>query len=409
MINPRMLKISDPMIWIIPIVLILIGLLVIGSATYNAEQKAGRDPFSYVKRQAASFMIGLAGMVYFAFVDYKRLRNWAPFLYLFMLAMLTFVLFMGRTTLGAQRWIMLGPFSFQPSEIAKLLLIICLAAYFNSRKEKIGMFRALAIAGIPFILIFKQPDLGTGLVLIAISLGMLIWGKASPVLLAMIFTPLMSIYFRQNLYLWVLYIIILWGMLYFSRVKMFDLLLIMGINIGVGIALPILWGLLKPYQQMRVLSFLNPSADPHGIGYHTLQSKIAVGAGGLFGKGFMHGSQTQLQFVPIQRSDFIFSAIAEEFGFVGSFFVVSVFTFLLWRIFKAAEYAYDYFGSMLVAGIGVMLLFHFFVSLGMNIGVLPVVGIPLPFVSFGGTSLIVNLISIGIIESVIMRRQKLIF
>lgn len=409
MINPRMFKISDFMVWIIPIVLVLIGLLLITSTTYNAELKSERDPFSYVKRQAVSFSIGIVLMVYFAFVDYKRLRNFAPLLYVLMLAVLTLVLFMGRASLGAQRWIMLGPFSFQPSEIAKLLLIISLAAYFSSRKEKIGMFRALIIAGIPFLLIFKQPDLGTGLVLIAISLGMLIWGKASPILLTMIFSPLASVYFRQNLYLWIAYILILWAVLYFSRVKITDMLLILGINIGVGIALPILWGLFKPYQQMRVLSFLNPSMDPHGIGYHTLQSKIAVGAGGLFGKGFMSGTQTQLQFVPIQNSDFIFSAIAEEFGFIGSFSILSLFSILLWRIFKIAEGAYDYFGSMLVAGIGVMILFHFCVSIGMNLGVLPVVGIPLPFISFGGTSLIVNLVAIGIIQSVAMRRQKLIF
>jgi len=188
-----------------------------------------------------------------------------------------------------------------------------------------------------------------------------------------------------------------------------DMFFILGINIGVGVALPILWGLLKPYQQMRILSFLNPTADPHGIGYHTLQSKIAVGAGGLFGSGFMQGTQTQLQFVPIQNSDFIFSAIAEEFGFIGSTTVVALFTILLWRIFSIAENAYDYFGSMLVAGIGVMMFFHFIVSVGMNIGVLPVVGIPLPFVSFGGTSLVENLVAIGIIQSVAMRRQKLIF
>ncbi|NQU17392.1 MAG: rod shape-determining protein RodA [Candidatus Saganbacteria bacterium] len=409
MINPRMFKISDSLIWIIPIVLVLIGLLLITSTTYNAELKGDRDPFSYVKRQAVSCIIGLAGMVYFAFVDYKKLRSIAPFLYILMLIMLVLVLFMGRATAGAQRWLMLGPLSFQPSEVAKLLLIISLAAYFNSRKDKIGMFRALVIAGIPFLLIFKQPDLGTGLVLIAISLGMLIWGKASPVLLTMIFSPLASIYFSQNLYLWITYIILLWGVLYFSRVKLMDMFFILGINIGVGVALPILWGLLKPYQQMRILSFLNPTADPHGIGYHTLQSKIAVGAGGLFGSGFMQGTQTQLQFVPIQNSDFIFSAIAEEFGFIGSTTVVALFTILLWRIFSIAENAYDYFGSMLVAGIGVMMFFHFIVSVGMNIGVLPVVGIPLPFVSFGGTSLVENLVAIGIIQSVAMRRQKLIF
>src|SRR3989339_112070 len=409
MINPRMLHISDPMIWIITALLVFIGIFMIISTTYNAELKAERDPFSFAKRQFGSLFLGLALMSFFAFIDYGNLKKFAPLFYLFMLMILVLVLFGGRAASGAQRWIMLGPLSFQPSEISKLLLIVSLAAFFNSRGEKTNIWETLLVVAIPFLLIFRQPDLGTGLVMIAIAVGMLIWGKSSPVLLTMIFSPLASIYFRQNLYLWIAYILVLWGALYFSRVKLFDLFLIMTINIGVGIALPILWGLFKPYQQMRVLSFLNPGIDPHGIGYHTLQSKIAIGSGGFFGKGFMHGTQTQLQFVPIQNSDFIFSAIGEELGFWGSTLVVSLFATLIWRIFKIAESAYDYWGSMLAAGIGVMFLFNFIVSVGMNLGVLPVVGIPLPFVSFGGTSLVVNLAAIGIIQSIAMRRQKLVF
>jgi rod shape determining protein RodA len=404
-----MLKLSDILLWIIPLLLVSTGLLMILSTTFNSAVRADTDPFLYVKKQSVSAVIGIICMFGFSLLNYKNLKQIAPALYVFMLVLLSVVLFVGKATLGAQRWIMLGPLSFQPSEFAKILLIISLAAFYSNNKENINIFKTMAIVVVPFLLIFKQPDLGTSLVFIAISLGMLIWGKASSSLIILIFSPILTIIFRQNLVHWIIYLLVLWGVLYFSRIKYNELLLIMGINIAIGIAAPILWGLLKPYQQMRLLSFINPAADPKGMGYHTMQSKIAIGAGGLVGKGFMQGTQTQLQFVPIQNSDFIFSAIAEEFGFLGSIFIIMAFIMLIWRIFKVAENANDFFGSMLAAGCGAMIFFHFFVSIGMNLGVLPVVGIPLPFVSFGGSSLIVNMILIGIVQGIAMRRQKLIF
>lgn len=409
MINFRMLKVSDHVIWWTMFFLVIAGFAMIFSATFKASLLPNYDVLSYVKRQFSAFIIGLIGLSIFAYLDYRHLKKIAWPLYAIVLFLLVFVLFKGSTVSGAQRWIDLGLFSFQPSEITKLVVILALAAYFDKMKEKASIIMSLLIAGLPFILIFKQPDLGTALVILAIVLGMLVWNKTSPIMLAMVSTPVLSLILRPNLYLWIAYIIILWGLLYFSRVNTFDLCIIMGISIGVGIAFPIIWGMLKEYQRVRIISFINPGIDPQGAGYHTLQSIIAVGAGGFFGRGFLHGTQTQLHFIPEQHSDFIYSAVAEEFGFIGAMLVIIALVAMIRKMFLIADDAPDYFGSILTAGVAVMLMFHTLVSVGMVLGVMPVVGIPLPFVSFGGTSLIVNMILIGIVQSVTMRRQKLIF
>jgi len=409
MINFRMLKVSDKYVWTAVLALITISFVMIFSTTFLTEMKAGRDALYYLKRQAGALFLGLIFMGWAAYMDYRYLKLMAPFLYLLMLAFLLLGQFFGVTVFGAQRWLTFGVFQFQPSEIAKLILIIALASYFDINKEKSSIFPPLILAGIPFLLIFKQPDLGTALVILAITLGMLIWGKTSPILLTMVFTPFLSLFFSQNLYLWIAYLVVLWGLLYFSRVKFLDLVLILGLNLLVGLAAPLVFGLLKGYQRKRLLAFLNPGLDPYGVGYHSLQSMIAIGAGGILGKGFMHGTQTQLQFIPIQHSDFIFSAIGEEFGLWGSLLTLSLLLFMIWRIFLVAEEARDFFGGALAAGIATLIGFHVFVNIGMTLGLLPVVGIPLPFVSYGGTSLFINLTCIGILQSIAMRRQKLIF
>jgi len=409
MINFRMLRVSDKSLFISVFILLLIGFVMIGSSTYFSELKAGRDALLYVKKQMGMALIGLIFMGFASYFDYKHLKVLAPWLYPIMLILLAAGHLFGVTALGAQRWLSFGFISFQPSEIAKLVMIIVLASYFDFNKERSSMIPPLLLMLIPFVLVFKQPDLGTALVIAVLAFGMLMWNKNSPVLLAMIVTPLLSIALCQNLYLWLVYLVGLWALLYFSRVKLFDIIIIIGLNVIAGIAFPIIWGMFKDYQKMRLLTFLNPGLDPHGMGYHTLQSKIAIGAGGIFGAGLFHGTQTQLQFIPIQHSDFIFSAIGEEFGFIGSLVVLGLFLNIIWRAVVLADESRDYFGSMLAAGIAVFIGFHTFVNIGMTLGLLPVVGIPLPFVSYGGTSLVINMTAIGILQSIAMRRQKLIF
>jgi len=412
MINFRMLKVSDLALWISAAVLIVLGLLAIFSSTFALQTKFGGDPFFFVKRQLISLLVGGVGLLIFLYVDYKHLKKAAPYLYALMTVLLLFILFLGSSSLGAQRWLQLGPFSFQPSEISKIFIIICLAVFFSTRKklEKFkDILELLAMVGIPFLLIFKQPDLGTALVYIVILLGILLVSGASNRLLVILTTPFLSIIFRPFFFIWIIYLLLVALALFLSNAGFWDWVLVLGTNIAVGIAVPFIWGMLKAYQKSRIMTFLNPAADPYGAGYHSLQSKIAIGSGGFFGKGFLHGSQTQLQFIPEQHSDFIFSAIGEEFGLLGAIAVLGMFALFVWRAMVIAKDCPDIFGSLLASGIATMTCFHVVANIGMTVGLLPVVGMPLPFVSFGGSSLLMNMIALGILQSIAMRRSKLIF
>ncbi|MFH1390003.1 MAG: rod shape-determining protein RodA [Candidatus Margulisiibacteriota bacterium] len=412
MINFRMLRLSDLLIWGAVTFLIVIGLLAIFSTTYRLQIRIDGDPFIFVKRQFFSLIIGFIMMWVFAYVDYEHLKKWSPFVYLGSILLLFLILFTGSSAMGAQRWLQIGFFSFQPSEFSKLAIILILAYYLSIHRDLNtwqGLTSVALIVLVPIMLIFKQPDLGTAIVFFAILLGMLVEGEVSPWTLAFLLTPLLSLLTRPVFPLWIVYLLLVYLGLFLSRANFWQWLVIFGSNVLVGVMLPFMWGVLKPYQQSRIISFLNPAADPLGAGYHTLQSCIAIGGGGLLGKGFLHGSQTQLQFIPEQHSDFIFSSIGEEFGFIGAFFLLIAYALLVWRAVVIALEARDLFGRMTAMGIAIMFAFHFFANIGMVIGLLPVVGIPLPFVSFGGSSLIVNLICVGILQSIAMRRQKLIF
>lgn len=412
MINFRLLKLSDMWLWGAVGILILIGLFAIFSCTFSMQSKLGLDAWLFVKRQFISLLVGAIGLGIFAYLDYKHLKKFSPYFYCGMLFFLVLILFGSGNPQGAQRWFQFGPISFQPSEISKIIIVISLAAYMSSREKLKNLQEVvvlLAMVGLPFLLIFKQPDLGTALVFVFILIGMLAASWSSPKLLILLVTPVISVLLRPFLYVWLVYLLLLVLALFLTRASLWDWILILGINILVGIASPFIWGMLKGYQRQRILSFLNPSSDPHGAGYHSLQSRIAIGAGGLFGKGFLRGTQTQLQFIPEQHSDFIFAAIGEEFGFVGAAFVLGLFAVIIWRALYIASSAPDNFGYLLASGIAIMTVFHVFVNVGMTMGLLPVVGMPLPFVSYGGSSLLMNMLSVGILQSIAMRRQKLIF
>ncbi len=411
MINFRLLKLSDPWLWGSVSLLIIISFFAIFSSTFLMQAKIGADAFLFIKRQLFSLFIGLIGLFIFAYIDYKKLKRLSPYFYAAMLFFLFIILF-GRGGAGAQRWLQLGPFSFQPSELSKIIIVICLAAYLSTR-EKLKSFKEygilLAMVGIPFLLIFRQPDLGTALVFIFILIGMLAASGSSPKLLILMVTPMVSVLLRPFLFIWLFYLLAIVIVLFLTRATVWDWILILGINVLVGLALPLIWGVLKTYQKTRILAFLNPALDPHGAGYHSLQSRIAIGSGGIFGKGFLHGTQTQLQFIPEQHSDFIFAAIGEEFGFIGASFVLALYSVIVWRAMTIASTASDLFGKLLASGIAAMTSFHVFANVGMTLGILPVVGMPLPFVSFGGSSLVMNLMAVGILQSISMRRRKLIF
>lgn len=412
MINFRMLKLSDPLLWFSAGGLVLISFLAIFSATFNMQASVTADPLFFVKRQLASLLAALIGLGLFAYFDYQHFKKAAPYFYILTLFFLAVILFAGSSAQGAQRWFQIGPLSFQPSELSKLTMIIVLAVFLDQQR-KVESFRqsvyALLVVGMPFLLIFRQPDLGTALVFFFILAGMLAFSGESTRFLFILVTPLLSVLLRPLFYLWLIYLFALALALFLNRARSWDWALIFGGNAAVGVAFPFIWGMLKVYQKKRILTFLNPAADPYGAGYHSLQSIIAIGSGGLFGKGFLQGTQTQLRFIPEQHSDFIFSVVGEEFGFLGSLVVLLLFAVFIWRALAIALQARDAFGSFLAAGIAVMTAFHVLANIGMTLGLLPVVGIPLPFMSFGGSSLFMNLACVGILQNISMRRQKLIF
>ncbi|MBM3449711.1 MAG: rod shape-determining protein RodA [Armatimonadetes bacterium] len=345
--------------------LIALGSLIILSASRSAEA-----PLGLLRVRALQVGISVALLVAFAAMPYRALADAWKLIYFGNLVLLALVGAIGRTSLGAQRWLSVGPLSIQPSEFAKLALIITLSKLLSERREPIRRFADL----IPFVahvapsavLVFLQPDLGTSLVFVAILFALLFAAG----------TPLRS-------------------------------LAIVG---AAGLAAaPFCWHLVKPYQRMRLAVFLDPSLDPLGAGYNLIQSKIAVGSGKLFGKGVFEGTQNALQFLPMQHTDFAFSVLGEEMGFVGAIGALALFLILLWRALRTAAVAQDGFGAYLAVGVAAMIAVHVFVNVGMTMGIMPVTGIPLPFISHGGTSLMTNSAAIGLLFSVLLRRQKIHF
>ncbi len=343
-------------------------------------------------------------------------------LYGICLVMLVAVDVFGHAALGAQRWLQVGPLKIQPSEYAKLGLIIALsrALALQNVQDPRGLVRALAVVAFPALLVFKQPDLGTSLVFGAITLGMFAWAGVSLAFLFRLVSPVLALILafpfvlvenlvihRVVLFIVVLYLAGLGAWLVFDRRPAPVARLATWLaNLGACVAVPFAWGVLKEYQKNRIRTFIDPEADPLGAGYHVIQSKIAIGSGGLTGRGLFHGTQTQLHFIPEQHTDFIFSVVGEELGFLVSLAMLAAFVTVLVRGLIIADRARDRFASLLAVGIVTMLGFHMFVNLGMATGIMPVVGIPLPFMSYGGTALMTNLAAVGILQSISMRRQR---
>jgi rod shape determining protein RodA len=313
---------------------------------------------------------GLVAMVILSRIDYHRLLDWVPWAYGVFLVAVAAVLIpgIGHKALGGRRWIKLGPMLFQPSEWMKLILILMVARYFANlggrRLTWPDIFKAFAMVGVPMMLVLKEPDLGTAL-------------TYSPVLIAGLF--LGGINVRQGLILGTVGLALIGGV--WSSGK-----------------------LLKPYQKARLTSFINPENDPKGSGYQVLQSKIAVGSGGIWGKGTAKGTQTQGYFLPIPYTDFIFAAFSEEHGFVGAVFVLLLYFFILMRLIQNAQTAADLPGSLIIMGVVAVLTFQIAVNVGMVIGFMPVTGIPLPLMSYGGSSVLFTFLALGVAMNVRMRR-----
>ena len=348
--------------------LIGIGIILIGSATHANIDSPNR--YYYVFRQAMFAFVDI-GIGYFLLrFDYRMLKDLAKPLYIFNIVMLLAVMFFGRTVLGAQRWIQLGPFSVQPSEFAKAIMIIALAAYIAKRVKRLdtfyGWLPVVAYVFVPFILVMKQPDLGTSLVFLAILLGM------------MIICGFKKKYF-----------------------------LIMGCA-GLAAA-PVLWGVLHEYQRNRIRVFLDPGLEPYGSGYHVIQSMIAIGSGLFAGKGLFSGTQSQLNFLPENHTDFIFAVAGEEFGFIGVTIILLLYLLVIYRGVSIAMNATDNFGCLLATGIVSMFIFHVLVNVWMTSGIMPVTGVPLPFMSYGVSSLTTNMLMITLLLNIDLHPQRLRF
>lgn len=341
---------------------------------------------------------------------YDVLIRWRWVVYGVTNLLLVAVIFLGTTALGAQRWISIGGLNMQPSEFAKLGVIVTLAASLHERSasQMREVFKILAIAAVPWVLVFLQPDLGTSLVFGAITLGMLYWGNAHPAWLILLVSPVISAIvfgvFFPGWLAWLPVVTILAASSF--PWKRFGALAMLVFNVVAGKLGQILWELLKDYQKARILSFIDPSVDPLGSGYHLIQSRIAIGAGQLWGRGWQEGTQTQLDFIPEQHTDFIFSAIGEELGFVGGVAILLAFWLICLRLVLIAQNAKDNFGSLLAIGVLSMLFFQVMVNIGMTIGLAPVTGIPLPWISYGRSAMVTNFIAIGLVESVASHRQR---
>ncbi|MBM7623102.1 rod shape-determining protein RodA [Sporohalobacter salinus] len=371
----KLLQNLDYWIPILMIILIGSGLVIINSATQTDNITSNR----FIIKQLIAVILGILFLIISLFFDYRVLRDYSNIIYIFTLVLLFLVLVLGTKISGSKSWIKLGPINFQPAELAKLGLIISLANFLAVRRKNLVelkhfLFSCLYICPL-LILVLAQNDLGTVLVLIAIFAGMFFIAGAN--------------------------------LKYYFGVVGLVALVIGGTLIAhfyFGMSIP-----LKEYQLMRLIIFWNPNLDPLGYGYNIIQSKIAIGSGGLFGKGLFAGTQTQLGFLPENHTDFIFSVLGEELGFIGGVVILSCYFFLLWRSIKVAFEAKDDFGQLLVVGVISMFLFHIFENIGMTIGIMPITGIPLPFISYGGSSLLTNILAIGLIINVNIRKKKLIF
>lgn len=341
----------------------------------------------------------------FAFRVSPRILEWVtPAIYWGTLALLGLTLVIGTgagTAAGSKSWLAIGGMRLgQPAELAKLATILMLARHLGAKREApftmTQLLPSMAIVGAPFLLIGLQPDLGSALVLVGILFTMLFWAGVSHWLLLMLASPILSLLLAFSTGAWGAWLVLLTVVLVLVRPYVLEGIAVWMANVMMGVVALELWKRLAPYQQSRLISFLNPEMDPRATGWHIIQSKVAIGSGGVLGKGFTEGTQKRLAFLPEQHTDFVFSVLGEEFGFVGVLVTLGLFAALLLTLLRVARRATDGFSSLVVAGIAGMLLTHVFVNVGMTVGLMPIVGIPLPLFSYGGSFLLTCCVAVGL-------------
>lgn len=369
----KLLRNYDYLLLLTIVLIAVFGLVMVGSSSVSGE---GSFALLFANRtfikQAVWLVSGLAGMILVSLIDYSEWFRFKWPIYLASLALLVLVIFKGTSAWGAQRWIAIGSlFNLQPSELAKVAIIITLAATMAKEDRSLERWSDLIVplvhVGVPMAVIFLQPDLGTSLIFVAIG-----------------------------------------GSILFVAGMRWQQMAVLG---GSGIVAAVLGFLfvLRPYQKSRLIIFRDPWQDPFGLGWQIIQSKVAIGSGQFQGRGLFRGTQTQLEFIPAQKTDFIFSAIGEQLGFLGGSVFLLVYVFMIWRVLKVATEAKDAFGRYLSVGVAAMLSFQLLVNVGMTISIMPVTGLPLPLVSYGGSSFLTTMLALGLVLSVAAHRDTSIF
>ena len=344
------------------------GLFMVYSATNKSLAQFDQDPGLYLKKQAIFLALGLVAMIITAALDYRLVRHFVPILYLGTLVLLLLVRTpLGSSVKGAQRSFEFGGFQLSPSYFMRIVLILMLSAALSRVRGEVGLrhvLRAIALGAVPMVLVFIQPDLGTTIILSFILVAMLVVsGTKARYLVMVALVALLALFGAFQTHL------------------------------------------IKDYQLQRISGFFDPKSDPQRAGYNKQQAEIAVGSGGIVGRGYLKGTQTNLDFVPEQHTDFIFTVVGEELGFVGSSGLLLLFGLVLWRAYRIALLSRDPFGTFVAAGVAAMISIQVFINVGMTIGIMPITGIPLPFISYGGSALIADLVGIGLLQSIYIRRS----
>ncbi|HVF53892.1 MAG TPA: rod shape-determining protein RodA [Actinomycetota bacterium] len=358
----------DPILLLLTLALVSYGALMVYSATVHKQLEADLDPGFFLKRQLISLAVGLVVLTALTFFDYRWIKGVAPMIYGGTVLALVLVLTpLGHVQAGARRWINIGAYQLQPSELAKIALILTLSAFLASKRGEIGLVDvviAIAMVLVPGALIYLEPDLGTMIVFVVIGAALL----------------------------------------FMAGTKIRHLVALAALGMA-AVAFIFQAGLLKDYQLDRLTVFLDPNPDVQSVGYNVTQSKITIGSGGMTGKGLEgKNTQTSLDFVPEQHTDFIFTAVGEQLGFLGSATLLALLAFLIWRALRIAAMARDMYGTLVASGIAAFWAFQVFVNIGMTMGIMPITGVPLPFISYGGSSLITNFIAVGLLLNIHMRR-----
>jgi rod shape determining protein RodA len=395
----------DRITFIATLALIGVGLLSIYSATFDTHAA------NSFYRQVIWTAIGFTAMLITMVVPLRMIQRSAYILYTSSLSLLLLVLVMGKVVYGSKSWLGVGGMGIQPSEIVKVTTMLALATFLSKSNVNVArlkdLIKASGFVALPCALIMLQPDFGTALTFIGMLIPILYWAGASNFMIVIIIAPAFvaaSAIVGTTTFLIVLAVLAI--ALYKVREDRFFATLMFGFNTMVGVFVQVVYEKLPMYQQKRITTFLDPNNDPLGAGYNVIQAKVAIGSGGLLGKGFLHGTQTQLNFIPKQWTDFIFCVPGEEFGFVGALVVFGLFAVLLFHGVKLASTAKNKFGSLVAIGVTALFTFHVLVNIGMTMGLMPVIGIPLPFLSYGGSSLCSYMIMAGLLMNVYANRKE---